>query len=150
LKAIRERIAELEEILASEKKLKSVIVSELRDVQKSFGDDRRTQIVDKVDEIKLEDGRRHRDADHGEPCRLHQATSTDTYRHQSRGGKGRIGAKTKGRLRRTSLYRLAHITFYCSLPRAVSTWLKVYELPEAAAATPEKPSSTGENCKKTS
>ena len=45
LKAIRERIAELEEILASEKKLKSVIVAELREVQKAYGDDRRTQIV---------------------------------------------------------------------------------------------------------
>src|SRR5216683_2753642 len=35
LKSIRERIAELEEILASEKKLKSVIISELREVQKT-------------------------------------------------------------------------------------------------------------------
>src|SRR5229473_2062480 len=42
LKSIRERIAELEEILASEKKLKSVIISELREVQKTYGDDRRT------------------------------------------------------------------------------------------------------------
>src|SRR6266852_4067857 len=55
LKSIRERIAELEEILASEKRLKSVIIGELREVQKTYGDDRRTQIVDKVDEIKLED-----------------------------------------------------------------------------------------------
>src|SRR5499433_3624840 len=44
LKTIRERIAELEEILASEKKLKSVITAELKEVQKTFGDDRRTQI----------------------------------------------------------------------------------------------------------
>src|SRR6266581_4795401 len=50
LKSIRERIAELEEILASEKKLKSVITGELKEVQKQYGDDRRTQIVDKVDE----------------------------------------------------------------------------------------------------
>src|SRR5260370_3820846 len=55
LKSIRERIAELEEVLASEKKLKSVIIGELKEVQKTYGDDRRTQIVDKVDEIKLED-----------------------------------------------------------------------------------------------
>src|SRR5205823_12196513 len=55
LKTIRERIVELEEILSSEKKLKSVITGELREVQKQYGDDRRTQIVDKVDEIKLED-----------------------------------------------------------------------------------------------
>src|SRR5258708_12877684 len=55
LKQIQVRIAELKEILASEKKLKAVIVAELREVQKDYSDDRRTQIVDKVDEIKLED-----------------------------------------------------------------------------------------------
>src|SRR5271167_232057 len=53
LKSIREHIAELKEILSSEKKLKQVITGELREVQKAYGDDRRTQIVDKVDEIKL-------------------------------------------------------------------------------------------------
>src|ERR1700694_547929 len=55
LKSIREHIAELEEILASDKKLKQVISAELKEVHKAYGDDRRTQIVDKVDEIKLED-----------------------------------------------------------------------------------------------
>src|ERR1700720_839122 len=55
LKSIREHIAELEEILSSDKKLKQVITGELKEVQKAYGDDRRTQIVDRVDEIKLED-----------------------------------------------------------------------------------------------
>src|SRR5499427_2574232 len=55
LKSIRDLIAELEEILSSEKKLKFVITAELKEIHKSYGDDRRTQIVDKVDEIKLED-----------------------------------------------------------------------------------------------
>src|SRR5438034_273053 len=52
LKSIRERITELEEILASEKKLKSVIIGELKEIQKDYGDDRRTQIVDKVDDLR--------------------------------------------------------------------------------------------------
>src|SRR6266700_221160 len=94
LKSIRERIAELEEILASEKRLKSVIIGELREVQKTYGDDRRTQIVDKVDEIKLED----LIADTEMLITVSHAgyvkrTAADTYRHQSRGGKGRIGAQ---------------------------------------------------------
>src|SRR5262249_22981134 len=55
LRSIREQIAELEEILSSDRKLKSVITGELKEVQKAYGDERRTQIVDKVDEIKLED-----------------------------------------------------------------------------------------------
>src|SRR5258707_425025 len=96
LKSVRERIAELEEILASEKKLKAVIIGELKEVQKDYGDDRRTQIVDKVDEIKLED----LIADTEMLITVSHAgyikrTAADTYRHQSRGGKGRIGAKTK-------------------------------------------------------
>src|SRR3989440_9981607 len=52
LKSIRELIAELREILASDKKLKQVIVGELREVHKAYGDDRRTQIVDKVEDRK--------------------------------------------------------------------------------------------------
>src|SRR6202140_1352417 len=55
LKQVQARIAELKEILASEKKLKAVISTELRETQKDFGDARRTQIVDAVEEIKVED-----------------------------------------------------------------------------------------------
>src|SRR5205823_2273282 len=55
LKELAERIAELKEILASESKLQQVIVKELRDVQKKYGDARRTQIIDEEAEIRLED-----------------------------------------------------------------------------------------------
>src|SRR3982075_4101291 len=55
LKEIQARIADLKEILASEKKLKGVIIAELREVAKQYGDARRTQIVESVEEIKLED-----------------------------------------------------------------------------------------------
>src|SRR5436309_181993 len=96
LKTIRERIVELEEVLSSEKRLKSVISSELKEVQKQYGDDRRTQIVDKVDEIKLEDLIADTDmlitVSHAGYVKR---TPVEIYRHQSRGGKGRIGARTK-------------------------------------------------------
>ncbi len=46
LKEIQEKIAELQEILASEKMLKQVIVDELNEVQKEYGDARRTEIID--------------------------------------------------------------------------------------------------------
>ena len=55
LAEIRKKIQELEEILASERKLKNVIIQELREVQKSFGDKRRTEIVLEQAEISLED-----------------------------------------------------------------------------------------------
>jgi len=55
LKEIREKIAEYESILASEKKLRRVIVKELEEVRTKYGDARRTQIVDESAELQLED-----------------------------------------------------------------------------------------------
>src|SRR6266852_301956 len=137
LKSIRERIAELEEILASEKKLKSVIIAEVKEVQKDYGDDRRTQIVDKVDEIKLEDLIADTDmlitVSHAGYIKR---TSVDTYRHQSRGGKGRIGARTKEEDFVEYLFiASAHSYILLFTSKGRVYWLKVYELPEAAAAT---------------
>jgi DNA gyrase subunit A len=137
LAQIREKIAELKEILASDKRLKQVIVSELREVQKEFGDDRRTQIVDAVEEIKVED----LIADTDMAITISHAgyikrTSVDVYRHQSRGGKGRIGAKTREEDFVQYLFVASahsYILLFSSKGRVY--WLKVYEIPEAAAAT---------------
>jgi DNA gyrase subunit A len=137
LKSIREMIAELREILSSDKKLKQVITAELREVQKAYGDDRRTQIVDKVDEIKLED----LIADTEMLITVSHAgyikrTAADTYRHQSRGGKGRIGARTKEEDFVEHLFiASAHSYILLFTSKGRVYWLKVYELPEAAAAT---------------
>src|SRR3989449_7988565 len=137
LKQIQVRIAELKEILASEKKLKQVIVTELREVQKDYSDDRRTQIVDKVDEIKLED----LIADTDMAITVSHAgyvkrTSVDVYRHQSRGGKGRIGARTKEEDFVEHLFiASAHSYILLFTSKGRVYWLKVYEIPEAAAAT---------------
>jgi DNA gyrase subunit A len=137
LKSIREQIAELKEILSSEKKLKQVITGELREVQKAYGDDRRTQIVDKVDEIKLED----LIADTEMLITVSHAgyikrTAADTYRHQSRGGKGRIGARTKEEDFVEHMFiASAHSYILLFTSKGRVYWLKVYELPEAAAAT---------------
>ena len=60
----------------------------------------------------------------------------DIYRHQSRGGKGRIGAKTREEDFVEHLFVASahsHILLFSSKGRVY--WLKVYEIPEAAAAT---------------
>ncbi len=134
---IRAKITDLKEILASEKKLKQVIVSELRDIQKEFGDGRRTQIVDAVEEIKVED----LIADTDMAITISHAgyikrTPVDVYRHQSRGGKGRIGARTRDEDFVEYLFVASahsYILLFSSKGRVY--WLKVYEIPEAAAAT---------------
>ena len=137
LKEIQAKIAELKEILASEKKLRGVIIAELREVQKAYGDERRTQIVERVEEIKLED----LIADVDMAITVSHAgyikrTPVDVYRHQSRGGKGRIGAKTREEDFVEHLFIASahsYILLFSSKGRVY--WLKVYEIPEAAAAT---------------
>ena len=137
LKSIREKIAELEEILSSEKKLKSVIIGELKEIHKTYGDDRRTQIVDKVEEIKLEDLIADTDmlitVSHAGYVKR---TPVEIYRHQSRGGKGRIGARTKEEDFVEHLFiASAHSYILLFTSKGRVYWLKVYEIPEAAAAT---------------
>ena len=89
LKQKREEIAEYESILASEKKLRKVIVKELEEVRDKYGDARRTQIIDESAELQLED----LIAD--EQCAVtvsHQGylkrTPISIYRQQRRGGRG--------------------------------------------------------------
>jgi len=137
LKEIRDRITELEAILASEKKLKGVIVAELREVIKAYGDERRTQIVDRVEEIKLEDLIKDEEmAITVSHAGYVKRTSVDVYRHQSRGGKGRIGAKTREEDFVEHLFiASAHSYILLFTSKGRIYWLKVYEVPEAAAAT---------------
>jgi len=137
LAEIRQKIAELKEILASDKKLKQVIAGELREIQEKFGDERRTQIVDAVEEIKVED----LIADVDMAITISHAgyikrTPVDVYRHQSRGGKGRIGARTREEDFVEHLFiASAHSYILLFSSRGRVYWLKVYEIPEAAAAT---------------
>ncbi len=137
LAEIRERIEELNAILASDKKLKSVIVAELREILKAYGDERRTQIVDRVEEIKLEDLIKDEEmAITVSHAGYIKRTPVDVYRHQSRGGKGRIGAKTRDEdFVEHFFVASAHSYMLLFTSKGRVYWLKVYEIPEAAAAT---------------
>jgi DNA gyrase subunit A len=137
LEQIRERIGELKEILGSDKKLRGVIVTELKEIDKSYGDERRTQIVDRVEEIQLEDLIKDEEmAITVSHAGYVKRTPVDVYRHQSRGGKGRIGARTREEDFVEHLFIASthtYILLFTSKGRVY--WLKVYEIPEAAAAT---------------
>src|ERR1700691_6076540 len=91
----------------------------------------------KVDEIKLED----LIADTEMLITVSHAgyikrTAAETYRHQSRGGKGRIGARTKDEDFVEHMFiASAHSYILLFTSKGRVYWLKVYELPEAAAAT---------------
>src|SRR5205809_6250619 len=96
LKQVRENIAEFESILASEKKVRGVIVKELEEVKKLYGDERRTRIEDEAAEIHLEDLTADEQVavtvSHGGYLKR---TPISTYRMQRRGGTGRTGMKTR-------------------------------------------------------
>ena len=136
LKEIRERIAEYEEILGSEKKLRAVIVKELEDVRDKYGDERRTEIIDESAEIQLED----LIADEQVAVTVsHQGylkrTPISIYRQQRRGGTGRMGMKTREEDFVSQLIvNSTHAFLLCFTNTGRVYWLKVYEIPDVGAA----------------
>jgi DNA gyrase subunit A len=134
LAEIQRFIAEYTEILGSEKVLKGVIVKELKEVQKEFGDERRTQIVEDTGEIRLEDLVQMEDvAVTVSRGGYLKRTSVDTYRRQTRGGKGRIGMGTRSEDAVEHLVIAsthAYMLIFTNKGRVY--WLKIYEIPDAA------------------
>src|SRR6516225_570327 len=136
LSEIRKKIAEYEEILASEKKLRKVIVKELEEVRDKYGDKRRTQIVDESAELQLED----LIADEQVAVTVsHQGylkrTPVSIYRQQRRGGQGRTGMKTREEDFVSQLIvDSTHAYLLCFTNTGRVYWLKVYEIPDVGAA----------------
>jgi DNA gyrase subunit A len=133
---VRERIAEYESILASEKKLRSVIVKELEAIRKDYGDERRTQILDETAELQLED----LIADEQVAVTVSHSgylkrTPISTYRQQRRGGTGRLGMKTREEDFVSQLIvDSTHAYLLCLTNTGRVYWLKVYEVPDVGAA----------------
>jgi DNA gyrase subunit A len=136
LNELRAKIAELKDILNNDAKLYEVIVSELREVQKKYGDERRTQIVDEEGEINIEDLIVEEDV----VITLSQngylkRTPLSVYRNQGRGGKGRIGMKTRDEDVVTKVFVAnTHSYLLVFTDRGRLYWLKSYEIPDVGAA----------------
>ncbi len=136
LKSTRDNIADFESILGSEKKLRAVIIKELEEVKKLYGDERRTVIEDEAAEIHLED----LIADEQMAVTVSHSgymkrTAISTYRNQRRGGQGRMGMKTRDEDFVEHLFIAsthAYILIFTNTGRVY--WLKVYEIPDVGAA----------------
>ena len=136
LEEIRGKIAEYESILASDKKLRGVIVKELQEVKEQFGDNRRTEITDESTEITLED----LIADEQVIVTVSHSgylkrTPQSTYRQQRRGGTGRTGMKTREEDFVEYLFSASthsYLLVFTNTGRVY--WLKVYEVPDVGAA----------------
>jgi DNA gyrase subunit A len=136
LAEVRENIAEYESILGSEAKLRKVIIKELEEVKKEYGNERRTRIEDEAAEIVLED----LIADEQVAVTFSHSgymkrTPISTYRMQRRGGTGRTGMKTREEDFVEHLFLAsthAYIMIFTNKGRVY--WLKVYEIPDVSAA----------------
>jgi len=133
---VRENIAEYESILASEKKLRKVIIKELEEVRDKYGDKRRTEIVDETAEIQLED----LIADEQVAVTVSHSgylkrTPISIYRQQRRGGTGRLGMKTRDEdFVAQLIIDSTHAYLLCFTNTGRVYWLKVYEVPDVGAA----------------
>ncbi len=133
---LQKRIAGFREILSSDKLLRKVIVEELKEIQKSFGDSRRTEIIEEQAEIKLEDLITMEDVvitvSHSGYVKR---TPVTTYRQQGRGGKGRLGMKTREEDIVDHLFIASTHSYILVFTNTGKLyWLKVYEIPDVGAA----------------
>jgi len=136
LAEVRKNIDEYESILGSEKKLRNVIVKELEEIKKNYGDARRTIIQDDAAEISLED----LIADEQVAVTVSHSgylkrTPISTYRQQRRGGTGRKGMSTREEDFVEKMFIASthdYMLVFTNTGRVY--WLKVYEIPEISAA----------------
>ena len=126
-------IERLRAILASERLLMQIIVDELKAVREKYGDDRRTEIVEgESGELNIEDLIAEEDmAISVSNTGYIKRTAITTYRSQRRGGKGRIGMRTRDEDFVSHLFVAsthAYIMIFSDRGRAY--WLKVHEIPD--------------------
>ncbi|HXF40869.1 MAG TPA: DNA gyrase subunit A [Blastocatellia bacterium] len=135
-KEVIKLIAELEEILANESVLRNLIVKELREVQKEYGDKRRTEIIESGAELTLEDLIADEDmAITVTHSGYIKRTPVSVYRAQRRGGTGRKGATTKTDDVVDHIFvASAHSYVMIFTSKGQVYRLKVHEIPDSAAA----------------
>jgi len=121
-------------ILKSEKRILEIVKDEALELKKKHGDERRTEIVGKVEDIEIEDLIKEEDmvitiSHAGYLKRL----PVDAYRRQKRGGTGVTGIDMKEEDFVEHLFIAStheYILFFTNKGRV--HWLKVYEIPQAS------------------
>ncbi len=135
------QIAELIEILENPDRLREVIREELEAIRDEYGDERRTEIIEKKLDLSLEDLIAEEDlvvtlSHEG----YAKSQPLSDYRAQRRGGKGKSAAKTKDDDFVEKLFVAnTHDTILCFSTNGKVYWLKVYQLPQAGRTAKGKP-----------
>jgi len=125
-------VQRLRQILGSEALLMEIVVDELREVQTKYGDDRRSEMVDDPGELRIEDLIADEDmAITVSSTGYVKRTAITEYRSQRRGGKGRIGMRTRGEDFLTHLFIAStHAYILILSDRGRLYWLKVHAIPD--------------------
>ncbi len=136
-KAIIGEIARLESILSSEGLIKGIIKDEFNNILESYGDERRTEIVAKADEIQIEDLIKREEVIVTITHRGYIKRMTmDTYKTQKRGGTGVKGAKGNDEDFFTHIFTSnTHSTILFFTSRGLVFSKKIYQLPEGTRTT---------------
>ncbi len=127
-------IAQLEELLASEKMILDVVKTETLDVRKRFGDARKTPVEALEGELSIEDIIADTDVVITSTVGGYiKRVSVDTFRQQNRGGRGVVGIANLKKEDVVANFFVAtthqHVLFFTNKGRAYR--LRAYEIPDS-------------------
>jgi DNA gyrase subunit A len=133
-------IEKLRTILKSKQLQMKIIEEELTDIKEKYGDDRRTEIIYKAEEFRIEDMIAEEEVvvtiSHGGFIKRYPVSG---YRRQSRGGKGVTGAATREDDFVAHMFIASthnYVLIFTNKGRC--HWLKVFEIPEGGRTTKGK------------
>jgi DNA gyrase subunit A len=141
LAALLERIADLKDILASPDRIDHIVTEELHEMRDTHGDERRTEIVAATNEIAIEDLIADEDvAISITHTGYVKRTSLTNYRAQKRGGRGRVGMRTRDEDFVSDLFIAStHSYILIFTDRGRIYWLKVHAIPDVTRQAKGKP-----------
>ena len=131
------KITEYREILSDEAKVDQIILDELEDLRKRFGDDRRTEIQEISGEVDIED------LIPNESCVITftnngyiKRVPQDTYKIQKRGGVGISGMKQREEDYMSDMFGcMSHDSIMFVSNKGIMYKLKCYEIPDGSKAS---------------
>jgi DNA gyrase subunit A len=130
-------IARLKEVLANENLILNIIIEDLSAIRDRFSDERRTEILEEVSGINVEDMIAEEDMVVTITNRGYiKRTALSLYQSQHRGGRGRIGMTTKeGDFVENLFIATTHSYILFFTNHGKVHWLKVHEVPPGARAS---------------
>jgi len=140
-KEILEKIKEFSNVLANPDLLLDVIKAELIEIRDTYGDERRTEIIQDHSDLSIEDLIPEEEVvvtlSHGGYAK---AQPIEAYQAQKRGGRGRSATKVKDEDFIDKLFVAnTHDTILCFSSRGKMYWLKVFQVPQASRGSRGKP-----------